>query len=84
MQLIALATVLCFNSGARAAPAPKCDDDADTELVSKPAKSESFGVRMAKARAAKGAKGKGAKAHKTKAAKAPRIPKAPKIPTDGS
>jgi hypothetical protein len=76
---VALALVLGFNAGMRAAPV--CDDDSDTALVNqtdKPAK-ESFGERMAHARAAKETKGPKIKhARKAKAAKAPKIPRTPK------
>ena len=81
---VALATVLAFNLGVRAAPVS--DDEGDTALVNQPAKpADSFGARMAHARASKGSgNAKGAKSgrhHKAKAAKSPRIPKAPA--TDG-
>lgn len=75
-SLIALALVLAFNSGALARPSA----DPDTcPLVSEsgPAPAQSFGARMAKARAAKS---KTPKAHKQKSAKTPRVPRAPKVP----
>lgn len=80
-SLVALAVVLAFNQGLRAAPST--DDEADTQLVNPTTKTESFGVRMQKARAAKQKSG-GVKTPRVKHAKAakdkaPRIPRAPKI-----
>ena len=78
-SLVSLAAVLAFNAGAFAAPS----DDADVALINPTPKAESFGARMAKARAKKSKTPKVPKAKKARAAKAPKMPKAPKIPTDG-
>ena len=78
---VALATVLAFNLGVRAAPVS--DDEGDTALVNQPAKpADSFGARMAHARAKKqtdGAKVKHARKPKAAKDKAPRIPRAPRV-----
>lgn len=78
-SIVTLAIVMAFNNGMRAAPA---DDEADTQLVNPTTKTESFGVRMQKARAAKQAgapKVKRARKAKSAKDKAPRIPRAPKV-----
>ena len=75
---VALATVLAFNLGVRAAPVS--DDEGDTALVNQPAKpADSFGARMAHARAAKGPKSPKAKKVKGAKTKVPKIPKAPRV-----
>ena len=79
-SLLSLAAVLAFNAGMAAAPA---DDEGDVSLINQPAK-ESFGVKMAKARAAKHKKDPAAvKAPKAKKARLPKAPRAPKIPAQG-
>ena len=55
-SIIGLAAVLGFNMGLAAPPAC-ADDDPDVSLINQPAKAETFGQRMAHARAAKKAKG---------------------------
>jgi hypothetical protein len=85
---VTLALALAFNSGAFARPTADDDGD-DTALIQDQAPkgdhAESFGERMAKARAAKHKKGEGAaapkhhRAKKVRTAKTPRIPKAPAI-----
>lgn len=83
-----LALALAVTSAGYSRAPKSADDDADVSLVgpaSGKASGESFGARMAHARASKGSgNAKGAKSgrnHKAKAAKSPRIPKAPV--TDG-
>lgn len=83
-MIATLALVLAFNSGARAAPST--DDSDDTALINSPAKpaGESFGARMAHARASNKAGGvKVKKARKPRAAKAPKVPRVPKAPAIG-
>ena len=79
---VALAVVLAFNAGLAAAPI-QSDDEGDTALVNQPAKpADSFGARMAHARAKKqtdGAKVKHARKPKAAKDKAPRIPRAPRV-----
>lgn len=79
-SLVTLAAVLLFNAGAFAGPE---DNDQDVSLINQPAK-ESFGARMAKARAAKKNKKpaavKAPRTKKVRAAKTPHIPKVPAIP----
>ena len=79
-SLVTLAAILAFNAGMAAAPA---DDEGDVSLINQ-SKAESFGAKMAKARAAKHKKDPAAvKAPKAKKARLPRAPRAPKIPAQG-
>ncbi len=86
-SIIGLAAVLGFNMGLAAPPAC-ADDDPDVSLINQPAKAETFGQRMAKARAAKKTHGavKAPRGHKPKAVhdKAPQIPRAPKLAQIGN